>query len=795
MGGVWIPGVLLPTGASDASQSLSQDAASADEKLLTHLSAEERIQRFRATASPMAQRLAGYLAAAPLSLPVMRLVQRVMLPESRQVHLAEVFLSGLITRQEPHDPAMPPDDIRYDFVDGVREVLLSTIFVSEAVEVLTRVSQFIDGQTGQPLNFRALIADPTALGQVDIAEGSRPFAIVAAKVLRRLGGHYAQLASRLEQRLGGSPAPLDRWLENELKFLDDVTQLTIALEQQLEDVATPLDLENELKIPADVSQWAILLKKPFGGSSFDDPVSSSSDVPAVPRAAESLRNYYKPADVSSSSDVPAVPGERQLERVRSPRVHITYEVQTYGHILQKELPFVIGMLADLSGNPAEPLPPLEDRKFVDIDRDNFDAVMRGMQPRLAMRMPNRLVDDDSDMAVELRFHRLHDFAPEQVVQQVEPLKRLLDTRKRLATLYTRVERDNGPKDRQALIKARIADIDGMLSRQLNEILHHQEFQRLEASWRGLHYLVSQSETSEMLKLRVLNASKNDLLWDMQEAVASDQSAFYKKVYAEEYEVFGGEPYGALIGDYEFSHHPTDIFLLAHIAQAAAAAYAPFIAAASPRLFNLESFAELDTRHDLGRFFDSVEYARWNAFRESEDARYMGLTLPHVLLRLPYGPETAPIEAFDFREDVDGRDNSKYSWGNAAYFFGARLTNAFAKYHWCAAICGVEEGGIVEGLPIHAFMTDEGGVAVKGPTEIAITDRFWERDLHNSGFISLVNFRITDYAAFFSVPSCKKVSTYATEVANARACVSPAELHSGRLPLRPLSQGDYARQDW
>ena len=253
-------------------------------------------------------------------------------------------------------------------------------------------------------------------------------------------------------------------------------------------------------------------------------------------------------------------------------------------------------------------------------------------------------------------------------------------------------------------------------------MHAPEFQQLEASWRGLHYLVHQSETSTMLKLRVLNVSKNDLLRDLERASEFDQSALFKKVYEEEYGMFGGAPFGALIGDYEFGRHPQDMALLEKISHVAAAAHAPFIAAASPQLFNLDSFTELGAPRDLAKIFDTVEYAKWKSFRESEDSRYVGLTLPHILMRLPYGPETVPVEAFNFKEDVDGKDHSKYLWGNAAYGFGARLTDAFAKYGWCAAIRGVEGGGLVEGLPTHTFKTDEGEVALKCPTEIAITDR-------------------------------------------------------------------------
>jgi type VI secretion system protein ImpC len=326
------------------------------------------------------------------------------------------------------------------------------------------------------------------------------------------------------------------------------------------------------------------------------------------------------------------------------------------------------------------------------------------------------------------------------------------------------------KDLEATINARIADIDALLSKQLNAIMHAEEFQKLEGSWRGLHHLVHQTETSTMLKLRVMNVNKRDLLRDLERATEFDQSALFKKIYEEEYGTFGGAPYSCLIGDYEFSRHPQDLALLEKISQVAAAAHAPFISAADPNLFNLDSFTELGTPRDLARIFDTVEYAKWQSFRQSEDARYVALTLPHILMRLPYGPDTVPVERFNFKEDVDGTDHSKYLWSNAAYALGVRITNAFARYGWTAAIRGVEGGGRVEGLPTHTFKTDDGEVALKCPTEIAITDRR-EKELADLGFIPLVHCKGTDYAAFFSTQTNQKAKKYDTDAANANARLS------------------------
>ena len=346
------------------------------------------------------------------------------------------------------------------------------------------------------------------------------------------------------------------------------------------------------------------------------------------------------------------------------------------------------------------------------------------------------------------------------------------SRQQIATLVEEVMQGaiTVSKDIEAMINARIADIDELLSRQLNEIMHYPDLQKLEGSWRGLHYLVQQSETSTQLKLRVLNVSKRDLLRDLERAVEFDQSALFKKVYEEEYGTFGGAPISAMIGDYEFGRHPQDMSLLEQVSHVAAAAHAPFIAAASPLMFNLDSYTELGLPRDLAKIFDTVEYAKWKSFRESEDSRYVGLTLPRVLTRLPYGPDTVPVEGFNFKEDVDGTDHSKYLWSNAAYTMGTRLTDAFARYGWTVAIRGVEGGGLVEGLPTHTFATDDGDVALKCPTEIAITDRR-EKELSDLGFIPLVHCKGRDYAAFFAVQSCQKAKKYDTDAANANARLS------------------------
>jgi type VI secretion system protein ImpC len=323
------------------------------------------------------------------------------------------------------------------------------------------------------------------------------------------------------------------------------------------------------------------------------------------------------------------------------------------------------------------------------------------------------------------------------------------------------------KDAEMMINARIAQIDHLLSLQLNEIIHHPQFQKLEGTWRGLKYLMDNCESGASIKVRVLNVNKKELLRDIERAPEFDQSALFKKVYEEEYGVFGGAPFGALVGDYEFGKHPEDMALLEGISHVAAQAHAPFVAAASPEMLNLESFTALDAPRDLARIFESTEFAKWKSFRQSEDARYVALALPHVLGRVPYGKDTKPIDEFRYEEAVDGSDHSKYLWMNAAYTVAARMTESFSLYGMCVAMRGVEGGGLVEGLPTHSFKTDEGDIATKCPTETPITDRR-EKELADLGFLPLVHCKGTDYAAFFSVQSCQKPKLYDSDSANANA---------------------------
>jgi len=322
------------------------------------------------------------------------------------------------------------------------------------------------------------------------------------------------------------------------------------------------------------------------------------------------------------------------------------------------------------------------------------------------------------------------------------------------------------------IQAIIALIDKRISDQINLIMHYEDFQKLEGSWRGMHHLVNNTETDEMLKIKVINITKKEVHKTLKKfkGTAWDQSPIFKKIYEHEYGQFGGEPFGCLIGDYEFDNGPPDVEFLQEISKVSAAAHVPFIAAASPRLMNMDSWQELADPRDLTKIFQTPDYAAWRSLRESEDSRYIGLTLPRFLSRLPYGAKTAPVEEFDFEEDVASADHKRYTWSNSAYAMGVNINRAFKLYGWCSRIRGVESGGAVEELPTHTFPTDDGGVDMKCPTEIAISDRR-EAELAKNGFMPLLHKKNSDFAAFIGAQSLQKPFEYDDPAATANANLS------------------------
>ena len=559
--------------------------------------------------------------------------------------------------------------------------------------------------------------------------------------------------------------------------------------------------------------------------------------------------------------------QKFIARNRAARVQIEYDVELYGAEKKIQLPFVIGVLADLSGQSKEVLPAVADRKLLDIDIDNFEGRMTAICPRVAFLVPDAL-RGEGDLKVEIAFESMDDFEPGAVARKVGSLAELLAARQQLVNLMTYMDGKSGAEElisrvlqdrtggvlrahprletsgafgptttdsrgeelkaeqapaqpdgfegalmeenfsrllekefrprtqdaklaleeavrtlarealaHQDLLQADpaksigdiVAALDRKLSRQLNIIMHHEDFQKLEGAWRGLHYLVDNTETNEMLKIRFMNISKAELGKTLRRHKGStwDQSPLFKRIYEEEYGQFGGEPFGCLVGDYYFDHTASDVELLGEIAKICATAHAPFIAGASLNLMQLASWHELSGIRTLDRRFVTPEYAAWRGLRESDECRYIGLALPRFLARAPYGSATIPVDDFDFEEEAGDGDHSKYIWCNAAYAMAVNITRAFTLYGWCARIGGVESGGAVEGLPTHRFPTDDGGFDMKCPVEIAINDRL-EAELAKSGLMPLLYRKGADFAAFIGAVSLQKPFEYDDPEATANA---------------------------
>jgi type VI secretion system protein ImpC len=357
---------------------------------------------------------------------------------------------------------------------------------------------------------------------------------------------------------------------------------------------------------------------------------------------------------------------------------------------------------------------------------------------------------------------------EQSIQATKQTKRS-QTELLLKTLTTNALKGTISWDKNLVetISKAIEAIDAKLSKQLSHIMHHEKFKRLEGSWLGLKHLVHSSETGTNLRIRMLTISKRECFRDLDKAVEFDQSQLYRKVYESEYGSPGGEPYGAMIGDFEFTNHPEDIDTLRHISAVSAASFCPFISAAGPELFGFEQWKDLAKPRDLAKIFSTEEYAKWRSFRESEDSRFVVLTMPQVLARLPYGERTKPIEAFHYEEDMSRND---YCWMNAAYAYGQCLTRSFAEHGWCTYIRGAEAGGKIENLPLHTFMSDDGDVDSQCPTAVGITDRR-EAELSRLGFLPLSHYKNTDYAVFFGAQTVNKPKIYHKADATANSQIS------------------------
>jgi type VI secretion system protein ImpC len=439
--------------------------------------------------------------------------------------------------------------------------------------------------------------------------------------------------------------------------------------------------------------------------------------------------------------------QSRLDRVRRPRCSISYDVEVAGALTKAQLPFVVAVLADLAGNSAPRLP-LDERKFFVVDRDNFNDVMQRLAPQLGLRVRDCLAGQDATLDVVLRFKTMSDFEPAAIAMQVAPWRELLETRRSLA------------QQTNQTTTTRLAEIDARLSAQLNEVLHHRGFQRLESSWRGLHYLVHETETGENLKIRVFNISQAEALRDLGPPRPIEECGLFQKVHGE-WRLLGGSPYGLLVGDFEFGHGDEDMMLLERLAELAALVHAPFIAAPAPGMFQCERMTHLPGAQHLKRMLEGPEYARWRAFRESDRSRYVALTVPPVLARPAYGDRAKPIAEFRFEENVDGPDHSKHLWMSSAWAYAARVTDAFSKWGWFHRMRGVQGGGKVEGLPVADLPAADGTVAAKCSTEIALDERR-EFELSAAGFLPLQYVHGCDDAVFLGTHSCHRAAHLGAE---------------------------------
>lgn len=478
--------------------------------------------------------------------------------------------------------------------------------------------------------------------------------------------------------------------------------------------------------------------------------------------------------------------------MKPPRVQITYDVRVGNNTLTKELPFVIGIISNLAGDGHKALARYRERRFCEINRQTFNLILHAIRPTLNFTVDNCLTpDSNTPVSVNLEFKNIEDFNPTAVAQQIPLLAKLISKRKQLRFIINHLINNqelsatevNATQTFISDFKSRyleqhiiveqdllctchfiIAKIDQLLTQQMNVVIHHPKFQQLEAAWRGLHYLVTQTKTNKQLLIKIFCATRSELQQDLEKAIEFDQSHLFKQIYEEEFGTLGGAPFSILIGDYEFSHSARDIALLQHLGNVAACAHAPLISAASPELFDIDHFTQLADKHDLQKIFRSTLKTKWNAFRASEDSRYIALVLPRILLRLPYSIDSNAVREFNFNE------TQEYLWGNAAYALAQRIGNAFTQHGWCAAINGLYSGGLVEHLPTRTFNTYEGPAANTTHTEACISDGR-EKELNDLGFIALCHRKNSSQSVFYNLPTLNLPKRYYTEDATTNAYLS------------------------
>ena len=501
--------------------------------------------------------------------------------------------------------------------------------------------------------------------------------------------------------------------------------------------------------------------------------------------------------------------QKKIGRVRPPRVHITYDLETEGAIIQKELPCIMGLIVSLSKNDTLTY---EERKFIFLDRDNINDVLKKLAPQIeiSFTLP------EGKKPFTLVFKEMKDFHPLSIIQQIAELRelmrrkslffdlkvKLLNSGKLLSLAKKLQESPETPLDQLFVdykfptenqrvslmelfqlihelkmetspnlvlqIQSQVSELEGILCNALDEILHDREFQRLEGSWRGVSYLTQNLETGPSLKLRVLNASIGELYEDLHNAIEFDQSVLFKKLYEEEYGTYGGNPYTCLGIDHYIAQNARDFEFLRKMAEVVSAAHIPTSVGVDPSLFDLASFEDLHVPRDISKIFESLELIKFKSFRESDDAKYIGLILPRYMGRVPYGPTRDMVEGLNYDEKISSHED--FLWSNSIYPYLYRIGMAYARFNWFGGIIGPENGGMIDNLPVFLYKSKDGDTLIKCPTECAITDRR-EKELTMQGFMALCYCKDTDYAAFFSGQSAYKPPKFDKAIANSNAVLS------------------------
>jgi type VI secretion system protein ImpC len=499
--------------------------------------------------------------------------------------------------------------------------------------------------------------------------------------------------------------------------------------------------------------------------------------------------------------------QQKLGRVKPPRVHITYDVETEGAIIHKELPCTIGIIADLTGLREEKFFEYESREFISLTPSNFNDVLIKCKPKASVVISINGNNEEN----EICFEKIEDFEPINIINKVESLKQILNRKNRISELLVKIsnsskifknandfmktkdfdsvfkeynfkneEQKQNLKglfellseftegDLQSQITKEISKLNEILSNCLNQILHNKSFQKIEATWRGLLYLIKNSEIGVSLKIYVLNATFDELEQDLTKAMEFDQSYLFKKVYEQEFGTYGGNPYSVLLIDHYIENNSMNMSFVYNLSKVVACAHLPTIVGTDPSMLDINSFEHIHEINNVGLIFQSNEFIKFRNFRNTEESRYVGFILPKFIGRLPYGPNTIPVKEINYTETIDSHND--FLWSNSVYLYGQRICDSFARFHWFASIVGPENGGMVQNLPIYSYKSSNGDVVVKCPTEIIITDRR-EKELSDNGFISLCYCKDQDYAVFFSGQSANKPLVYNKDNATANANLS------------------------